>query len=121
MPDALDPRDLQAHAQAAASLLKTLANPDRLLLLCHLVDGELSVTQLGVAAGLGQPTLSQQLGVLRLDGLVATRRVGKSIFYRLKSPHVQAVLQTLHRLYCEPAPEPSLHPSFHQPIVAQPT
>lgn len=94
-------RDLQAQSEQAAKLLKALANPDRLLLLCHLVQLERSVAELGDLAGIAQPSLSQQLSVLRAEGLVATRREGKSIFYRIEAPAVHAVLQTLYKIYCE--------------------
>ena len=93
--------DLQKRAGDAAALLKALANPDRLLLLCHLVEAERSVADLGSITGIAQPTLSQQLGVLRCEGLVATRRAGKSIHYRIASPAALAVLRTLYALYCE--------------------
>ena len=93
---------LQSRAQEAAALLKALANPDRLLLLCHLLDAERTVAELGEITGILQPTLSQQLAVLRHEDLVATRREGKHIHYRVASPAVRAVLQTLYRLYCSP-------------------
>jgi DNA-binding transcriptional ArsR family regulator len=91
--------ELQRRAGEAAALLKGLANPDRLLLLCHLVDRELSVAELGAVSGISQPTLSQQLGVLRNEALVATRRDGKSIHYRIASPAVHALLRTLCALF----------------------
>ena len=97
--------DFQARAADAANLLKALAHPDRLLLLCQLVDGERSVTELGVLAGIEQPSLSQQLGVLRGERLVTARREGKHIIYRIASPSALTLLQTLHGLFCEaPAP-----------------
>jgi len=95
------PVDFQARAVEAADLLKALANPARLLLLCQLVGGERSVAELGVLAGIEQPSLSQQLGVLRGERLVATRREGKSIFYRIASPSALTVLETLYGLFCE--------------------
>ena len=94
--------DLQASAEEAANLLKALANPDRLLLLCQLVEGERSVTDLGMLSGIAQPSLSQQLGVLRGERLVATRREGKSVIYRINSPAAMTVLQTLYGLFCKP-------------------
>ena len=100
-------RDFQSQSEEAAKLLKALANPDRLLLLCQLVGQEKSVAELGDLTGIAQPSLSQQLGVLRAENLVATRRDGKSIFYRIEAPEVHAVLQTLYELYCED-PGPSL-------------
>ena len=98
------PVDFQERATEAANLLKALANPDRLLLLCQLVGGERSVTELGVLAQIAQPSLSQQLGVLRGERLVATRREGKNMFYRVASPAALTVLETLYGLFCkEPA------------------
>lgn len=94
---------LQAKAHEAALLLKALANPDRLMLLCQLAQGERSVAQLGQATGIAQPSLSQQLGILRAEGLVATRREGKFIHYRVASTGVQVVLDALYRHYCHPA------------------
>lgn len=83
-------------------MLKALANPDRLMLLCHLLDAEHTVADLGAITGIVQPTLSQQLGVLRNEGLVAPRREGKFIHYCVASPAVRAILRTLYRLYCAP-------------------
>ncbi len=94
------PADFAERATDAAELLKALANPDRLLLLCQLVSGEKTVTELGLLASIEQPSLSQQLAVLRGERLVATRREGKSIFYSIASPAALAVLETLYRLFC---------------------
>ncbi|MCI0916065.1 helix-turn-helix transcriptional regulator [Pseudomonas stutzeri] len=99
-PD-LDLDQLKANAASASALLKALANPDRLLLLCQLSQGERSVSELEQLLGIQQPTLSQQLAVLRREGLVATRREGKLIYYRISSPEALAVITTLYRLFCE--------------------
>ncbi len=99
-PD-LDLDQLKANAVSASALLKALANPDRLLLLCQLSQGERSVSELEQLLGIQQPTLSQQLAVLRREGLVATRREGKLIYYRISSPEALAVITTLYRLFCE--------------------
>ncbi|WAE60408.1 metalloregulator ArsR/SmtB family transcription factor [Stutzerimonas sp. R40042] len=99
-PD-LDIDSLKANAASASALLKALANPDRLLLLCQLSQGERSVSELEQLLGIQQPTLSQQLGVLRREGLVATRREGKLIHYRISSPVALAVIATLYQLFCE--------------------
>ena len=99
-PDSL--KVLRSSAGRACSLLKTMANEDRLMLLCHLIDTELNVGELERLTGIRQPTLSQQLGVLRDEGLVATRREGKYIFYTLASPVVMKVMHTLYDLYCSP-------------------
>ena len=89
-------------AAVAARLLKTLSNPDRLMLLCRLSQGEASVGELEAELGIVQPTLSQQLTVLREEALVETRREGKYIFYQVASPRALAVLKVLYREFCSP-------------------
>jgi len=91
---------MRAAATQAGGLLKALANPDRLLLLCQLTQGEHTVGALEAALGIRQPSLSQQLGVLRHEGLVATRRDGKQIHYSVASAEALAVLRLLYQLYC---------------------
>lgn len=98
--DTFDLPAMQAAAARACSLLKTLGNADRLLLLCQLTQGEFCVSELESKLGIAQPTLSQQLGVLREEKLVATRREGKQIHYSLASEEAVAVMQVLYRLYC---------------------
>lgn len=87
-------------AAAACGLLKSLANPDRLLLLCELARGECNVGRLEQALGIAQPTLSQQLAVLREAQLVDTRRDGKHVYYRIASQEALAVLRVLHQQFC---------------------
>lgn len=94
---------LEAKAEEAAGLLGAMSNAKRLIVLCNLLAGEHSVGELGVAAGLSQAAVSQHLGRMRAMGLVATRRDGQTIFYRLASDEVRELLATLHRLYCAPA------------------
>ena len=86
----------------ACALMKVLSNPDRMLLLCQLTEGERNVGELQEALGIMQPTLSQQLGVLRDEALVETRREGKNIYYRIASAEAMAVLQVLYTVYCPP-------------------
>ena len=95
--------DMDEAATAAAALLKALANEDRLLILCNLAAGEKNVTELQEILGLRQPTLPQQLSRLRYEGLVAFRRDGKSIHYRLASDEAAKVIEVLYELYCAPA------------------
>lgn len=97
----IDLEALQGAADKACGLLKVLANPDRLLLLCQLSQGEFPVGELESLTGIRQPTLSQQLTVLREENMVNTRRAGKQVFYSLASPEAMAILQALHALYCE--------------------
>lgn len=97
---ALDIALMRAGARKATTVLASLANENRLLLLCQLSLGEKSVGELEEALDLHQPTLSQQLGVLREEGLVATRREGKRIFYSVADPQIFTLLGTLYELYC---------------------
>lgn len=89
-------------AGRAASLLRSLANERRLMILCQLVDGEMSVGALQPRVGLSQSALSQHLALLREEGVVATRREGQSIFYCVADPAALRVLQTLAELFCPP-------------------
>lgn len=95
-----DIKVLRDSAAKACALLKILANEDRLLLLCQLTQGECNVGELEERVGIRQPSLSQQLSVLREEGLVDTRREGKYIYYSLASAEVIQVMQTLWKVYC---------------------
>ena len=91
---------MRRGAGEAARLMRALGNEDRLMLLCQLSQGELCVGDLEERTGIHQPTLSQQLGVLRAVGLADTRRDGKQIFYSLADPGALAVLRILYERYC---------------------
>ena len=99
-PITIDPEALRRAAGRAVAALKLLANEDRLLLLCQLSQGEMCVSELEVALDIRQPTLSQQLGVLRTEGVVETRRQGKNIYYSVGDPRLLEILAVLYRLYC---------------------
>jgi DNA-binding transcriptional ArsR family regulator len=96
--------ELEPRADEAAELLAAMSNPKRLLILCHLLEEELSVNELSERVGLAQSPLSQHLSKLRALRLVATRRDGQMILYRLASDGVAKVLTTLHGIYCAPPP-----------------
>ncbi len=98
----IDLDTMRASAAEACRLMKVLSNPDRLLLLCQLAQGERCPSDLEAELGIVQPTLSQQLGVLRDEGLVATRRDGKRIHYHLCSDRARAVMQVLYAQFCAP-------------------
>jgi ArsR family transcriptional regulator len=98
--ETLDLGRLRESAAAAGQLLKALANPDRLLLLCQLSQGERNVGELEALLGIVQPTLSQQLAVLRREGLVDTRRDGKQVYYRISSAQALALINTLYQQFC---------------------
>ena len=92
---------LRSSADEASRLMKVLSNPDRLLLLCQLALGEKRVGELEELVGIAQPTLSQQLGVLRDEDLVSTRREGKNIYYQIDSPQALAVMNVLYEQFCD--------------------
>ena len=96
-------KQMQQASRQASQLLKSLSHPDRLLLLCQLTQGEYCVGELEALVGVGQPSLSQQLGILRKDELVATRRDGKQIYYRIASDDALAVLELLYQRFCAKA------------------
>ncbi|WP_424108397.1 ArsR/SmtB family transcription factor [Psychrobacter coccoides] len=93
-------KQMQQASMQASQLLKSLSHPDRLLLLCQLTQGEYCVGELEDLVGVGQPSLSQQLGILRKDQLVSTRREGKQIYYSIASDDALAVLQLLYQRFC---------------------
>lgn len=92
--------DLRASADKACSLMRVMANADRLMLLCQLSQGEKSVGELEELLKIYQPTLSQQLTVLREAALVSTRREGKNIIYSISSQSALAVMQVLSQEIC---------------------
>lgn len=91
---------MRSAAAETTALLFALANENRLLLLCQLKTGEKSVSELEELLDIHQPTLSQQLGVLRAEGLVTTRRDGKRIYYSVADERVLVLLGTLYELFC---------------------
>lgn len=94
----------EAAAGEAAGLMRALSNEKRLMILCQLGGTELSVGQLLPLVGLSQSALSQHLARLREDALVATRREGTTIFYRIADPAVLKVIAVLAEIYCPPLP-----------------
>jgi DNA-binding transcriptional ArsR family regulator len=94
---------MEAKAEEASRVLTAMANAKRLMVLCNLLEGEKSVGQMAELVGLSAAALSQHLGKMRSLNLVATRRDGQTIYYRLASPEVREILETLYRLYCAPA------------------
>jgi DNA-binding transcriptional ArsR family regulator len=92
--------ELQQNAKHVASLLKSMANPARLVILCQLAERECSVGELERAVGLSQSGISQHLAVLRRGDVVASRRDGQTVFYSLASGEVVAVMATLHAVFC---------------------
>ena len=111
----------RAAAAQACALLKALANEDRLLILCQLVQGKRNVGELEQSLGIRQPTLSQQLTVLRDEKLVNTERKGKYIYYSLASQEALQIMQTLYHLYCtdKNLQQKSSHHELKKPILSR--
>jgi len=91
---------MQAQAEQAAELMKALSHPQRLRVMCMLVDGERTVGEINAEVDLSQSALSQHLAVLREGGLVRTRREAQNVYYSVAPGPVQRVIQTLHDVYC---------------------
>jgi ArsR family transcriptional regulator, virulence genes transcriptional regulator len=97
---AIDPESMREHADDATRLLKALSNSSRLMVLCSLAQGELTVGQLNERVPLSQSALSQHLAVLRRDDLVRTRRSAQTIYYRLAEGPAGRLIETLHEIFC---------------------
>ena len=96
----LDIEEMRAHAADAAGLMKALGNESRLMILCTLVEGERSVSELNAVIPLSQSALSQQLARLRSQGLVETRRESQTIYYSLAPGPADKIIHVLHDIYC---------------------
>jgi DNA-binding transcriptional ArsR family regulator len=95
-----DLEEMKIAAAQACKRMKVLANPDRLMILCQLSQGELKVGEIETLLGIGQPTLSQQLTVLRDESLVSARRDGKNMYYQVTSPQALALIAVLYEQFC---------------------
>ncbi len=98
---AVNPDAMLESAANAAAFLKALSHEGRLMILCHLISGEKSVTALEQLLSSRQAAVSQQLARLRLEGLVVARREGKSIYYSIQDPKVLRTIRLMHEMYCE--------------------
>ncbi|MFA7554665.1 MAG: metalloregulator ArsR/SmtB family transcription factor [Spongiibacteraceae bacterium] len=98
----INPADMAKNAVQAEQFLKQLANGNRLMLLCTLLEGEKSVSELNEQVLVSQSSLSQHLAKLREAGFVSTRRESQTIYYQLADPRVKTVIQDLYSLFCHP-------------------
>lgn len=98
-----DLQDMQQHAQSAAALLKVLANENRLMIMCTLIGGEMSVGELNERVPLSQSALSQHLASLREAGLVSTRKEAQTVYYTLQGDEAQKIIAVLQSIYCPPS------------------
>ncbi len=92
---------MQKQAERVSELLKLLSAPNRLLILCHLVEAELSVGELCEVVGMKAPAMSQQLALLRREGLIASRRDGQTIYYSIDDKKVKKLMAFLYATYCQ--------------------
>jgi len=97
-----DLNQMAQSASRASSLMKTLGHKDRLMILCHLADGEKSVGQIADLLEIPQSPLSQHLSRMRKEGLVKTRREAQTIYYSLMSGEVSRIVEVLYELFCAP-------------------
>lgn len=93
---------MRSNAREASEFLKALSHEARLVILCMLLDGEKSVSEIEQTVKLRQPAVSQQLARLRADDLVETRRDGKNVYYSLARPEVRDIIAALHKSFCKP-------------------
>ncbi|MCL1079189.1 metalloregulator ArsR/SmtB family transcription factor [Parashewanella spongiae] len=96
----IDVEHMRNQARHVVGLLKAISNENRLLILCHLCQGELAVNELNQLVDLSQSALSQHLAKLRQDGLVNTRRESQSIYYSLGSDEMKRLIGALHKEFC---------------------
>lgn len=92
---------MRSQAGEASSFMQACAHQSRLMLLCQLAQEEMNVGQLEERLGLRQPSLSQQLGVLRRQGLITGRRCGQQVYYQVADPRVLAMVKSLYQIFCE--------------------
>lgn len=116
--------ELLPMADSAAEFLKVLANANRLMIVCHLLDGEASVAELEAQLGIRQPTLSQQLGILREAGIVIGRRDAKSVIYHLSDERARPLIAVMNQLFCggatvEATPARSAAPAPRAPSLGE--
>lgn len=101
-PAASPALQMQARAEEAAELLKAMANPQRLRVLCLLIEREMSVGEINAVVELSQSALSQHLAVLRETRLVSTRKDAQTVFYSVSDGLVHDIIASLHGAFCAP-------------------
>lgn len=92
--------NLKQKGEDVSALLKQLSHPQRLLILCYLVDGEKSVGEIEEACGASQSAVSQFLKTMRLEGLVESRREGKQVYYKISDERVHELMKSLFKIFC---------------------
>ena len=95
-----NPEVMKEKCNEAATLLKTLSHPERLKILCELVDGEKNVSEIIKKVGLSQSATSQFLIRMKLEGLVSSRKQSQTVFYKISNPNVESVMSALQSIFC---------------------
>lgn len=95
--------EMAENAKRATDFLKALAHEARLMILCYLASGEKSVKELEDLLSLRQPTVSQQLARLRIEGFIDARRDGKMIYYSLTDDRAKAMVEQIYEMFCKPS------------------
>jgi DNA-binding transcriptional ArsR family regulator len=101
----LTSEEMAGHAEEAAEVLKSIANPNRLMILCSLIEGEMTVSAINDQVPLSQSALSQHLARLRAENLVTSRKEGQTVHYRISDPRIVDLMSRLYELYCAPQSE----------------
>ncbi len=101
MMDAVNIERMKSNAIEVAELLKFMAHPERLMVLCQLINGEVGVGQLQQSSALSQSAFSQHLTVLRKHRIIKARKASQQVFYSLADGRVAQLIQSLHRVFCE--------------------
>jgi DNA-binding transcriptional ArsR family regulator len=99
--DEISLESMRGNASEAVALLKALSHECRLIILCNLLNGEMSVSELNETVPLSQSALSQHLARLRKDGLVTIRKEAQTVYYRINNDHVKEIISLLYDLYCK--------------------
>lgn len=98
----LPPEEMAGHAEEAAEVLKSIANPNRLMILCSLAESEMTVGAINDRVPLSQSALSQHLARLRAENIVTSRKEGQTVHYRISDPRIVELMSRLYELYCAP-------------------
>lgn len=112
----LDISELETNAGQATAFLKALSHPKRLLVLCNLVDGEVTSGELAERLGISHPNLSQHLARLKSEKLVETRRTATTIYYRISDPRIGKIINVLFEMFCAPEAKGIAEP-VTQPMI----
>lgn len=113
-------KQMEQTATRVSGLMKLLSHRDRLMALCHLAQGELAAGKLGEMVGMKAPAMSQQLAILRREGVIEARRDGQTLFYRIIDEDALAVMAFLYQRFCADDDEHTTAPPASAPPASEP-